>query len=150
MRFTDDQVAALGRRVAALAPSAYAPYSGFHVAAIALTADGAEHGGINMENASYGLTLCAEVGALSAATLAGDLAKVSAIAVIGGRLEGSGLSGDQPVLPCGRCRQLIFESAALQGRDIPIFAFSGDLSRVERTSIHALLPNAFGPAALEG
>jgi cytidine deaminase len=146
--FTDDQVAALGRRAADLARSAYAPYSGFHVAAIAVTHDGASHPGVNMENASYGLTLCAEVGALSAATLAGDLAKVAAIAVIGGRMADGTLGGADPVLPCGRCRQLIFESAALQDRDIPIFAFSGDLSRVERTSIHALLPNAFGPAAL--
>lgn len=148
MSFTDEEVAALGRRVAALASQAYAPYSGFHVAALAVTQDGAEHPGVNMENASYGLTLCAEVGAFTAATLAGDLARIAAVAVIGGRMIDGTLGGSDPVLPCGRCRQIIFESAALQGRDIPVFAFSGDLSRVERTSIHALLPHAFGPAAL--
>ncbi len=148
MTFTDEDVAALGRRAAELARNAYAPYSNFHVAAIAVTHAGESHVGVNMENASYGMTLCAEVGAFTAATVNGDLANVAAIAVIGGRMNGASLGGSEPVLPCGRCRQLIFESASLQGRDIPIFAFSGDLSQVEHTSIYALLPNAFGPAAL--
>lgn len=148
MSLSDGEIAALGARAADLARNAHAPYSGFHVAAIALTYGGGSHAGVNMENASYGLTLCAEVGALSAATLAGDLAEVAAVVVIGGRMDGGTLTGADPVLPCGRCRQLIFESAALQDRDIPIFAFSGDLSQVERTSIHSLLPKAFGPAAL--
>lgn len=147
MHLSDDEVAALGARAAQLAAKAYAPYSGFHVAALALT-DGETFDGVNVENASYGLALCAEVSALTAAATAGRFGAVEAMVVIGGRMDGDRLAGGDPVLPCGRCRQLIFETAALQGRDIPIFAFSGDLTRTLRTSIHALLPDAFGPAAL--
>jgi len=147
MTFSDEAIASLGQRAADLARNAYAPYSGFHVAAIALTADD-EYCGVNMENASYGLALCAETGALTAATVAGAFARIEAVVVIGGRMEAGTLGGDQPVLPCGRCRQLIFETASLQGRDIPIFAFSGDRSQVQKTSIHELLPSAFGPGNL--
>ncbi len=148
MELDNELVSSLGEAAAEAARNAYAPYSGFHVAAIALTSQGERFGGVNMENASYGMALCAEAGALSAATAAGAFDRVEAIVVIGGRMEGGALGGNQPVMPCGRCRQLIFETASLQGRDIPIFAFSGDRSQVIATSIRHLLPDAFGPGNL--
>jgi len=79
---------------------AYAPYSRFPVGAAGLTDDGRVVTGCNVENASYGLTLCAECGVVSALHASG-----------GGRLLAlSCVDGDgAPLLPCGRCRQLLFE-----------------------------------------
>lgn len=143
---SDDDLAGALRQLAA---RAYAPYSNFHVAALALDGDGAViASGVNVENASYGLSLCAETVALAAAATAGRLAEVRRIAIIGGRMDGGQLAGQEPVLPCGRCRQIINESAALQGRDIAILAFSGDGLSRRITSIAALLPDAFGPESL--
>ena len=79
---------------------AYAPYSNFHVGAAGLVNDGRIVSGCNVENGSYGLTLCAECGLVS------DL-----IGSGGGRLVAVAcVRGDgEPVMPCGRCRQLLFE-----------------------------------------
>src|SRR5690349_22734448 len=88
------------------ANNAYAPYSGFAVGAAVRVADGAIHVGANLENASYGLSLCAEVSALTAANTSGDFESISAIAVLGfGFFPKMHLS--EVVTPCGRCRQLI-------------------------------------------
>ena len=149
MEIDDARAAEIGAELAALAGNSYAPYSSFHVAALALTEDGRKFPGVNMENASFGLTLCAETNALAAATTAGALAEIAAIAIIGGRFESGQLSGDDAVYPCGRCRQLIYESASLQRRDIAILAYSGSGGIIERTSINQLLPKAFGPGDLE-
>jgi cytidine deaminase len=100
-----------GLRAAATAAAgrAYAPYSGLRVGAAGLTADGQVITGCNVENASYGLTLCAECGLVSAlhASGAGALhasgaGALHAVAVVAG--------DGQPLLPCGRCRQLLLEA----------------------------------------
>jgi cytidine deaminase len=85
----------------AVAACAYAPYSGLRVGAAGLAADGTMVTGCNVENASYGLTLCAECGLVSAqhAASAGPLVAVSVVA-------GDGA----PLVPCGRCRQLLLEA----------------------------------------
>ena len=145
---TDIDTQRLGQELAALARSAYAPYSGFHVAAILIGDDGEVARGVNMENASYGLSLCAETGAFAAATTDGRIADVRTVAVIGGRMTEGTLTGGDPVLPCGRCRQIIFESASLQDRDIDLLCFSGDGAQLRRTTIRTLLPDAFGPGSL--
>ena len=80
--------------------SAYAPYSGFPVGAAALTDDGRVITGCNVENASYGLALCAECGVISALHAGGGGRLVALVAV-----NGSGAV----VMPCGRCRQLLWE-----------------------------------------
>ena len=92
-----------GLRAAATAAAerAYAPYSGLRVGAAGLAADGQVLTGCNVENASYGLTLCAECGLVSALHASGTPALV-AVAVVAG--------DGQPLLPCGRCRQLLLEA----------------------------------------
>ncbi len=86
---------------AAAAQRAYAPYSRLHVGAAGLASDGRIVTGCNVENASYGLTLCAECGLVSALHASGGGTLV-AVSVVAG-------DGD-PLLPCGRCRQLLLEA----------------------------------------
>lgn len=128
------------------ATHAYAPYTRFAVGAALLLADGSIVRGANLENASLGLSLCAEAAALAAANSTGHLRDVVAIGVIGGAMTASGgLAGAAPVRPCGRCRQMLHEAAEAGGRDIAIFCASGDGATVERFSLSALLPYPFGP-----
>lgn len=111
--------------------NAYVPYSGFPVGAAALASDGRVVSGCNVENASYGLTLCAECGLVSALHASG-----------GGRLVAfTCVDGDGNVLmPCGRCRQLLFEHA-LPG--MLLETVSGI------RTIDEVLPDAFGPRQLD-
>ena len=133
----------------AVAVNAYAPYSRFAVGAAVLLADGSVVTGANFENASYGLSLCAETVALANANSSGRLAEVVAIGVIGGVIGGDGVAGgDAPVRPCGRCRQLLNEAAQLGGRDIVVWCGGVTGDTIERHLLSALLPHAFGPADL--
>jgi len=92
---------ALRAAAAEVAERAYAPYSRLRVGAAGETADGRVIVGCNVENASYGLTLCAECGLVSALHAAGG-ERLVAVSVV---------SGDgQRLLPCGRCRQLLMEA----------------------------------------
>lgn len=83
----------------AVAKNAYAPYSKFRVGAAALVDDGRIITGCNVENASYGLTLCAECGIISELARSGG-GRLIALCTVG---------NDQPITPCGRCRQLLWE-----------------------------------------
>ena len=83
----------------AVANNAYAPYSKFRVGAAALVDDGRIITGCHVENASYGLTLCAECGIISELARSGG-GRLIALCTVG---------NDQPVTPCGRCRQLLWE-----------------------------------------
>lgn len=131
------------------AAHAHAPYSRFGVGAALLLDDGRVITGTNFENASYGLTLCAETVALASANSAGDLRRVVAVAVIGGALQDDGsLSGTAPVRPCGRCRQMLNEAASLAARDLAVHCSSADGMAVETHMLSALLPYAFGPGDL--
>ncbi|WP_374285531.1 cytidine deaminase [Novosphingobium sp.] len=121
---------------------AYAPYSNFHVGAALLFADGSVVTGANVENASYGLALCAETSAVAGAMNRGLRGGLLAVAVIGG-LRGQ----DGPVVtPCGRCRQVLNELAQLGGTDPVIWCVGAD--EVLELQLSALLPHAFGPANL--
>ena len=115
------------------AAHAYAPYSRFAVGAAVETSDGRVFVGANMENASYGLTSCAEVGALQAATTAGALDRVCRIAIVGPKAPA----------PCGRCRQLLSEAASLGGNDIEVWFSDPDSRVIERRTTQDLLPDAF-------
>ena len=97
----DTDWAQLRAAAAQVAERAYAPYSRLRVGAAGLTGDGRVVVGCNVENASYGLTLCAECGLVSTLHASGG-GTLAAVAVV---------SGDgQPLLPCGRCRQLLMEA----------------------------------------
>jgi len=137
---------ALCRAAFAATANAHAPYSRFAVGAAVRTASGAVYPGSNLENASYGLAICAEASALVAANNVSDR-MVLAIAVTGHsrdpRRDPTAL-----VTPCGRCRQMIAEFAALSDTDIRVLCCAGDLSQVLATSIDALLPHAFGRQSL--
>ena len=127
------------------ASHAYAPYSNYHVGAALLLDDGSIVTGANFENASYGMTLCAETVAIAKANSEGQMAQITAIAVIGGP-EGS-VGGGDAVTPCGRCRQIIKEVADITARDIPVHcAHAGGY---DTHLLSELLPNAFGPANLK-
>ena len=124
------------------ADSAYAPYSHFHVGAALLFDDGAIVTGANVENASYGLSLCAETVACAIASHAGRRGGLVAVAVLGGP---DGEIGT-PVTPCGRCRQVLHELAGLGGTD-PLVLCIG-VNEILETRLSVLLPHAFGPAQL--
>ncbi|MBM3928004.1 MAG: cytidine deaminase, partial [Sphingomonadales bacterium] len=102
----DDTALIAAARTAAL--NAHAPYSRFAVGAAVLMTDGSVVTGANFENASYGLSLCAETVALATISAQGRLREVAAVAVIGGAMDATGRpTGTGPVSPCGRCRQVI-------------------------------------------
>lgn len=123
---------------------AYAPYSHFPVGAALGFADGSVVTGANVENASYGLSLCAETVAVASAMTAGLRDGLVAVAVTGGKVEGG---NGPPVTPCGRCRQVLSELAQLGGTDPVIWCAAGD--DVLELRLSALLPHAFGPASLK-
>lgn len=99
-RLDDAQIESLVSKAWEARLNAYAPYSQFHVGAALLAADGRVFTGANVENASLGLTMCAERVALGAAAAAGARG-IAAIAVAG--------VDDQGVVPCGACRQVLAE-----------------------------------------
>jgi cytidine deaminase len=106
---------------------AYAPYSRFPVGAAAVVDDGRIVSGCNVENASYGLGLCAECGLVSALTASGGGRLVAMVCV-----DGTG----ELLMPCGRCRQLLFEHG---GPDMLVAHADGPITVAE------LLPHSFGP-----
>ncbi len=109
--------------------NAHAPYSGFAVGAAVLASSGCIYTGCNVENASYGLTICAERNAVAAAVAAGEKS-LSAVAIIA--------DASEPVPPCGACRQVLVEFAG----DVPVIM--ENLSGQRRMlSLHELLPWRF-------
>ena len=113
-----------------VATRAYAPYSRYHVGAAATVDDGRVLVGCNVENAAYGVVLCAECGVVSSLHATG-----------GGRLTHFVcVNGDgEVIMPCGRCRQLLFENG---GPDLLLWTVSGIRRMAE------VLPDAFGPEDL--
>jgi cytidine deaminase len=125
------------RAVAAdVAGRAYAPYSRLRVGAAGLTSDGRVVTGCNVENASYGMTLCAECGLVSALHATSTAEAVSAPALLAVAV----VAGDgEPLMPCGRCRQLLLEAG---GPALLVDAAQGPVP------LSGLLPAAFGTAEL--
>ena len=107
---------------------AYAPYSRFPVGVAGLVDDGRLVTGCNVENASYGLTLCAECGMVSDLARTGG-GRLVAVACVGGNA--------QPLMPCGRCRQLLWEHG---GPDMLLETVSLGI-----VALREVLPDAFGP-----
>jgi cytidine deaminase len=118
--------AALRREAQQIAERAYAPYSGLSVGAAAFTDTGRIVVGCNVENASYGLTLCAEC------SLVSDLHRHGDSSLIAVSITGNGTF----LMPCGRCRQLLHEAG---GAELLVDTEQGPLRLAE------LLPHVFGP-----
>ena len=121
------------QRALEVLPRAYAPYSGFCVAAALQCADGSIFTGVNIENASFGATLCAERSAFAAALSAGKRA-FTRILIIGGK------GGDirDFCLPCGICRQFMSEFCE---KDFEILLYNG--TTTEKYTLEELLPKGF-------
>lgn len=113
-----------------MVPRAYVPYSGYPVGAAALVDDGRTVSGCNVENASYGVGLCAECGLVSQLHATGGGRLVAFVCV-----DAQG----QVIVPCGRCRQLLFEHG---GSDLLVQMPSGVMPMSQ------VLPEAFGPGHL--
>ena len=112
--------------------AAYAPYSRFKVGAAIETDDGRIFAGCNVENASYGLTICAERVAVLAAAAAGHR-RVAQLAVVAGQ--------GQPAMPCGPCLQVLAEFAS---DDTPVFLAAADAcDKPLRLRLRDLLPHPF-------
>lgn len=125
---------------------AHAPYSRFAVGAAVRLTDGTVIPGSNFENASYGLSLCAETVAIAAANAQGRLRDIAQIAVVGGPMDAP--VGGDIISPCGRCRQIIKEAQDMAGRPIDILCAAPSGDAVSRHTLDELLPHAFGPANL--
>lgn len=108
--------------------NAYAPYSEYRVGAALATEDGTIFSGCNVENASYGATICAERGAIARMVASGGSSPIACVIVT---------AGPNPAAPCGICRQVLAEFA----KDIPI-VLVGDDARIE-TTLAELLPMRF-------
>jgi cytidine deaminase len=124
-------------RARAAANQAYVPYSGFPVGAAVLAADGSFHTGSNIENASYGLTICAERVAATAAVSSGHR-QIIAVAVSAPKVART--------TPCGACRQFLNEFRP-ESSDLVIIL--DDRESGEPVFLEELLPQAFGPANLD-
>lgn len=122
----------------AAAEQSYSPYSRFAVGAALRFADGSVVTGTNIENASYGLALCAETVAVAKAMAEGVRGGLEAVAVVGPAAD--------PITPCGRCRQVLNELAQLGGTDPVVLCVGAE--EVRSIPLSVLLPHAFGPASL--
>jgi cytidine deaminase len=112
---------------------AYAPYSNFHVGAAIQTEDGAIHAGCNVENASYGLSMCAERNAVAKMVSDSEDFKIKRVAVA---------SPDAaPCMPCGACRQVLREFGCEE-------VIVEDESGARSYRFEEILPHSFGPEAL--
>jgi cytidine deaminase len=133
-----DQIEIMIKKAKEVMDRAYAPYSQYHVGVCVEAEDGTLFSGCNVENASYGLTICAERSAISALRSAGKK-QIKSMALMG--------SGIDLCTPCGACRQIIREFMA---PDAPIYLCdSRTLKVVKTTDIATLLPLSFGPEHLK-
>ena len=114
------------------AANAYCPYSRYHVGAALLASDGRVFRGCNVENASYGLTLCAERNAITTA-IAEGCHEFRALAIAGG-------TPDAPAFPCGACRQVLVEFC---GPDFPVVVAALEGGDPETIPLADLLPRSF-------
>jgi cytidine deaminase len=123
---------------------AYSPYSQFYVGAALLSQCGQIITGSNVENAAYGLTICAERAALVRANAMG-IRTFDRIAIIA---RGEQSVTTEVTAPCGSCRQMLYESAQVSERDLEIIMATTKKDNIVIATIEELLPLAFGPKDL--
>jgi cytidine deaminase len=133
MTITPRERAALEAAACQIRDNAYAPYSGFRVGAAVLAGSGTVYTGVNVENAAFNPTVCAERVAIFTAIAAGER-QIQAIAVC----------TETGATPCGPCRQVMREFA----RDLPVY-ICDTAGNSRETSLAALLPDSFGPEDLQ-
>lgn len=138
-RLDDAMVERLLAAARAAAANAYVPYSGFPVGAAVLTASGEVVPGVNIENASYGLTVCGERVAIFRAAAEGHR-ELRAVAVSAPRAPGAS--------PCGACRQVINEFKPPEG-ELTVILDGGEGETPRLVPLSALLPDPFGPHDLK-
>ncbi len=131
---TEDDWEMLAERARAARSQAYAPYSRYLVGAALLDDRGRVYAGANVENASYGLGICAERSAISAA-IADGARRFAGLVVM--------TEGDAPATPCGACRQVLREFPP----SFPVRCLTASGARID-TTVDALLPLGFGPELL--
>lgn len=122
--------------------TSYNAYSGFQVGATVQTSSGGQYSGSFMENASYGMTVCAEATAVLTCNSAGHRDIVT-IAIVGGDPTNEGPSA--ACTPCGRCRQILWEIASINRRDVEVYCADLTLTNILLTTSRELLPYAWGP-----
>jgi cytidine deaminase len=124
----DAELEKLIHRAVEVLSNAYAPYSGVKVAAAVETTDGDVFLGVNVENASYGLTICAERVAVAAAITAGKRA-IKRVVIVS--------NTDEPLPPCGACRQVLREHAV---GDVEVVSYSVTTRKLARWKLEDLIP----------
>ena len=130
---TDEARQNLIGRALAVRQWAYAPYSNYHVGAALLASSGKIYDGINVENAAYGSSICAERTALVKGVSEGER-----------RFEALAVVTDNGGSPCGSCRQMLAEF----GLDLRILILNSKGDAVRETTLRELLPDAFTPESL--
>ena len=136
MKSTDTQIKEYIKQANEILDRAYVPYSKFHVGAVVVDTEGNVYKGINVENASYGLAICAERNAISSAVTEG-MKKIDLIVITG--------NTDEPISPCGMCRQVIREFATPDTRIV--LATSKNDNYIVWT-LEEMIPYSFGPEHL--
>ena len=136
MKYTDTQIKEYIKQANEILDRAYVPYSKFHVGAVVVDTEGNVYKGINVENASYGLAICGERNAISSAVTDG-MKKIDLIVITG--------NTDEPISPCGMCRQVIREFATPDTRIV--LATSKNDNYIVWT-LEEMIPYSFGPEHL--
>lgn len=136
MKYSDEKIREYIDKINKLLPKAYIPYSKFPVAAVIVDQDDNEHYGVNVENASYGLAICAERNAIASSILKG-MKKIKLIVITA--------TTDEPISPCGMCRQVIREFAT---KDTMIVLASNKTDKYLTYTVDQIIPYSFGPEHL--
>lgn len=123
------------KKAVAILPNSYAPYSKYPVGAAVLTASGKVYQGVNIENAAYPSSICAERSAIFNAVSDGER-----------QLVGIAVATRNAGSPCGACRQVMREFG---GKDLPVLIVNELGELVEETNLLELLPRSFGPEDLQ-
>ncbi|WP_073507990.1 cytidine deaminase [Streptobacillus notomytis] len=136
-RYTEQEIKGYIEKANNLLDKSYSPYSKYKVASIMIDSDGNLHEGVNVENASYGLTVCAERNAIASAVTKG-MKKIDLIVITG--------DVEKPISPCGMCRQVIREFSK---KDTLIVLASLRSSKYILWTVEEMIPYSFGPEDLD-
>ncbi|CAM3220283.1 cytidine deaminase [Streptobacillus felis] len=136
-RYSEVEIRGYIDRANKLLEKSYCPYSKYRVASIMIDTDGNIHEGVNVENASYGLTVCAERNTIAAAVTKG-MKKIDMIAITG--------DTPNPISPCGMCRQVIREFSK---KDTLIVLATSKSDKYIIWTMDEMIPYSFGPEDLD-